>query len=121
MKTIFRRSLIAIDLGAARTRIYIDGKLVLEEPSAITVNKKNGKVVYSGQDVFVLRESPSSSYYKTYRVKDNPEDLWVIRMMLQSFMRRVRWRHLIWRPVIAFAIDLDTTEEVKEALRNMAF
>lgn len=119
MKTFFRRSLIAIDLGAARTRIYIDGKLVLEEPSAITVNKKNGKVVYSGQEVFVLREYPP--YYETYRVKDNPEDLWVIRKMLQSFMRRVRWRHLIWRPVIAFAIDLDTTEEMKDALRNMRF
>ena len=40
---------IAIDLGTANTLIYYNGKMILDEPSIVAVNRRDGKVLCVGR------------------------------------------------------------------------
>ncbi|MFD7949355.1 rod shape-determining protein, partial [Streptomyces sp. NPDC059744] len=45
-----RRCHVAVDLGAARTRVYIKGLgLVVDEPSAAAINTRSGSLIAVGE------------------------------------------------------------------------
>ena len=50
---------VAIDLGTVNTLIYVSGRgIVLEEPSAIAIDRTTGKLAAMGEAADVLADTP---------------------------------------------------------------
>ena len=46
---------LAIDLGTANTLVYMQGRgIVINEPSVIAVNRRNGEVLATGEDAWEM-------------------------------------------------------------------
>ena len=86
---------LAIDLGTANTVIFKDGKVVLDEPSIISINNETGKVVDVG------REALCEHYYGFMHRMISPIRSGAIAdpesagRMLRRFVRKVTGRGLI--------------------------
>ncbi|MGI5287564.1 rod shape-determining protein [Nonomuraea polychroma] len=107
---------LAMDLGAASTRIYVKGKgIVLDEPSAVALDAETGKVLgYGAAAVGVPGETcwPISAGL--------PADGELTRRLLRYFIRRVH-RHPFARPRVVMALPEDSTPIDRAALRDVAF
>ena len=61
----FFRQELAVDLGTANTLIIQDGKIVIDEPSIVAINRKTGEVLAVGNKAMQMHE-------KTHRKHGRP-------------------------------------------------
>ncbi|MFB9200967.1 rod shape-determining protein [Nonomuraea spiralis] len=108
---------LAMDLGAASTRIYAKGKgIVLDEPSAVMRDRETGKVVGYGA------EAADGADGETYwPISDGlPQDGELTRRMIRHFLHKVH-RHPFPRPRLVMAVPDDFTPIERVALRDAGF
>jgi rod shape-determining protein MreB and related proteins len=108
---------LAMDLGAASTRIYAKGKgIVLDEPSAVMRDEQTGKVIGYGA------EAANDTGGRTYWPVSGglPQDGELTRRMIRHFLRQVH-RHPFSRPRLVMALPDDFTPMERVALRDAAF
>lgn len=113
---------IGIDLGTANIRVYIEEKgIVINEPSAIAVNRNTGEMIAVGEearkmmgrapgDIIIvrpLREGVISNYHDTER-------------MLRYFIRKVIGRKGLIKPRILVCVPSGVTEVEQRALIEVA-
>jgi rod shape-determining protein MreB len=107
---------LAMDLGAACTRIYVKGKgIVLDEPSAVARHAETGKVLgYGAAAVDVPGET-------CWPISDGlPADGELTRRLIRYFVRKVHG-HPFARPRLVLALPDGCTRIDRAALRDVAF
>src|ERR1700685_1055538 len=90
---------VAIDLGTVNTLIYVSGRgIVLEEPSAIAIDRNTGKLAAVGEAADVLAGKDPEAIDVVHPLRDGViADLDAATAMLQAFLRRIRLRRGVRR------------------------
>ena len=93
------RAGVAIDLGTVNTLVYVAGRgLLIDEPSAIAVDRATGKVSAVGQAADVLAGKEPRGVEVIHPLRDGVvADLDAAVAMLQGFLRRAGWSPGRWR------------------------
>jgi rod shape-determining protein MreB and related proteins len=94
------RAGVAIDLGTVNTLVCVIGRgLVLEEPSAIAVDRTTGKVAAVGLAADALSGKEPQDIEVVHPLRDGViADLDAAAAMLRAFLRRARLRRSMLRP-----------------------
>jgi rod shape-determining protein MreB and related proteins len=94
------RSGVAIDLGTVNTLVYVPGRgIIIDEPSAIGVDRATGAVVVAGQEADALTGKEAQDIEVLHPLRDGViADLTATAAMLQAFLRRARVRQSFGRP-----------------------
>ncbi|MEV4169929.1 rod shape-determining protein [Nonomuraea sp. NPDC049709] len=109
---------LAIDLGAASTRIYAKRKgIVLDEPSAVMCDGRTGKVIGYGAEAAALGAGGRTCWPVSGGL---PADAELARRMIRHFLRKVHW-HPYARPRLVLALPGDSTPIDRAALRDVAY
>ncbi|MBF8192879.1 rod shape-determining protein [Nonomuraea sp. K274] len=108
---------LAVDLGAASTRIYVKGRgIVLDEPSVVMRDSVTGRILGYGA------EATCGTGGECCRPVSGglPVDGELARRMIRHFLRKVH-RHPFARPRVVMALPDDSTRIERAALRDVAF
>ncbi|MCF6470354.1 rod shape-determining protein [Nonomuraea sp. MG754425] len=109
---------VAVDLGAASTRIYVRRKgIVLDEPSAVMCDGRTGKVIGYGAEAAALGAVGRTHWPVSGGL---PADTELARRMIRHFLRKVHW-HPYARPRLVLALPGDSTPIDRAALRDIAY
>ena len=94
------RAGVAIDLGTVNTLVYVAGRgLVIDEPSAIAIDKASGAVTAVGEVADVLAGKEPQGVNILHPLRDGVvADLDGAVAMLQAFLRRAGLRRGLLRP-----------------------
>ncbi len=94
------RAGVAIDLGTVNTLVYVAGRgLVIDEPSAIAVNRKTGAVTAVGEAADVLTGKEPLGVEVIHPLRDGVvADLDGAVAMLQAFLRQAGLRRSLLKP-----------------------
>ncbi|MGV9380180.1 rod shape-determining protein [Nonomuraea sp. NPDC003707] len=105
---------LAMDLGGSRTRIYVRGKgIVLDEPSAVTIDGRTGKVIGYGAD--------ATGEEICWPVSGGlPADGDLALRMVKHFLSKVHRRPLA-RPRLVMALPDGSTPIERATLRDVAY
>ncbi|MEV0828149.1 rod shape-determining protein [Nonomuraea rubra] len=108
---------LAMDLGAASTRIYVKRKgIVLDEPSVVMCDDRTGKIVGYGAEA--VADSGGRTHWPVSG--GLPADAELARRMIRYFLRKVHW-HPYARPRLVMALPGDSTPMDREALQDIAY
>lgn len=81
---------IAIDLGTANTLIIHKGKVVVDEPSIIAINKRNGKVIAVGKAAMQMHEKTHEDIKTVRPLRDGViADFDAAEKMIKEFIKAV--------------------------------
>jgi len=102
---------IAIDLGTVNTLVYVSGRgIVLEEPSAIAIDRASGGVVAVGDTADALTGKEPQDIDVIHPLRDGViADLDASVAMLQGFLRRVRLRRGVLRGTAVVCVPSGAT------------
>lgn len=110
---------IAIDLGTANTLIFANGRVVLNEPTVIALNRENGQVLAMGEEAFrMIGRTPG------YIVAERPlrrgaiTDFEVTAQYIRLLLERVGVRRRIPRPRALVCVPSAITEVERRALQE---
>jgi rod shape-determining protein MreB and related proteins len=105
------RSGVAIDLGTVNTLVYVVGRgLVVEEPSAIGVNRMTGQVEVVGQAADALTGKEPVNIEVIHPLRDGViADLDATVAMMQAFLRLARLRRVMRRPTAVICLPGEAT------------
>ncbi|HTP14401.1 MAG TPA: rod shape-determining protein MreB [Streptosporangiaceae bacterium] len=120
------RASIAIDLGTVNTLVYVVGRgLVVEEPSAVAVNRATGRVTAVGEPADALAGKEPQYIEVIHPLRDGViTELDGSVAMLQAFLRRARLRRgplrssvVVCAPSGATGVERRSLAAAVEALR----
>ena len=102
---------VAIDLGTVNTLVYVSGRgIVLEEPSAIAIDRETGGVVAVGDTADALTGKEPQDIDVIHPLRDGViADLDASVAMLQGFMRKIRMRRGLLRGSAAVCVPSGAT------------
>src|ERR1700730_4275631 len=105
------RTGVAIDLGTVNTLIHISGRgLVIEEPSAIAIDRETGKVAEVGGAADALAGKDPQDVEITPPLRDVAiADLDAATPMLQAFVRRARLHRRVLRSTAVVCVPSGAT------------
>jgi rod shape-determining protein MreB and related proteins len=102
---------VAIDLGTGNTRISVAGQgLVLEEPSAVAVDRATGRVAAVGQPADALAGKEPVAVEVIYPLRDGViADLEATAAMLHAFLRQAQVHRRPLRPHAVVCVPAGAT------------
>lgn len=105
------RAGVAIDLGTVNTLVYILGRgIVIDEPSAIAMDKETGRVVAVGAEADALADKDPHGVEVLHPLRDGViADLDAAVAMLQAFLRKARLRRGLLRPSAVVCVPSGAT------------
>jgi rod shape-determining protein MreB and related proteins len=112
------RAGVAIDLGTVNTLISIRGRgIVVEEPSAIAVDRSTGRTVAVGRAADALAGKEPRDVEVIHPLREGVvADLDAASAMLQAFLRMARLRRVLLRPTAAVCVPSGATWVERRAL-----
>jgi rod shape-determining protein MreB len=112
------RASVAIDLGTVNTLVSIGGRgIVLEEPSAIAVDRTTGRTVAVGHAADALAGKEPQGIEVVHPLREGViADLDAATAMLQGFLRQSRLRRWLLRPMAAVCVPSGATWVERRAL-----
>jgi rod shape-determining protein MreB len=116
------RAGVAIDLGTVNTLVSLRGRgLVIEEPSAIAVDRATGQAVAVGRAADALTGKAPQGVDVVHPLRDGVvADLEAASAMLQAFLRQARLRRGLLRPVAVVCVPSGATWVERRALAAAA-
>jgi rod shape-determining protein MreB len=117
---------LAIDLGTANTVIISNGKIVVDEPSIIAIDKATGKVIAIGREAMQMHEKTHENIKTIKPLKDGvianyqAAEL-MIRGMIKMVNKDNRWK--IFSPLfhrMVICIPSGITDVEKRAVKDSA-
>jgi rod shape-determining protein MreB len=115
---------LGIDLGTANTLIYAKGQgVVVNEPSVVAINKKNGQILAVGHEAkAMLGKTPPSVIVSRPLQRGIIADFEVTEKMLRYFFEKLHRETtaFIPRPRIIIGVPLDVTEVERKAVGDAA-
>lgn len=105
------RAGVAIDLGTVNTLVYIAGRgIVVDEPSAIALDKETGRAVAIGAEADALADKDPHGVEVVHPLRDGViADLDAAVAMLQAFLRKARLRRGLLRPSAVVCVPSGAT------------
>ncbi len=105
------RAGVAIDLGTVNTLVYVSGRgLVIEEPSAIAINRSNGQISAIGRSADALTDKEPQNIEVVHPLRDGViADLDATVAMLQAFLRMARLRRGLRRTTAVICLPSEAT------------
>jgi rod shape-determining protein MreB len=102
---------VAIDLGTVNTLVYVSGRgIVLDEPSAIAIDRATGRVAAVGHAADALAGKDPEDIDVIHPLRDGViADLEAATAMLQSFLRRARLRRGLLRAAAVVCVPSGAT------------
>ncbi len=102
---------VAIDLGTVNTLVYVSGRgIVLEEPSAIAIERGTGRVAAVGHAADALAGKDPQDIDIIHPLRDGViADLEAATAMLQGFLRRARLRRGLLRAAAVVCVPSGAT------------
>jgi rod shape-determining protein MreB and related proteins len=117
------RSGVAIDLGTVNTLVYVTGRgIVIDEPSAIGIDRASGAVAASGQAADALTGKETQDLEVLHPLRDGViADLDATAAMLQDFLRRANVRRGMGRPHCVICLPGEATEVERQSVVAAAY
>ncbi len=115
---------IAIDLGTANTLIIHNGKVVIDSPSIVAIDRNTGKIIATGKEARLMQGKTHSNIKIIRPLKDGViADFDASEQMIREFIRKIpsikkRWFPPSLRMVIC--IPSGITEVEKRAVKDSA-
>jgi rod shape-determining protein MreB len=112
------RAGVAVDLGTVNTLVHVAGRgLVLEEPSAIALDRDTGRVAAVGQAADALTGKEPQDVEVIHPLRDGViADLDASTAMLQAFLRRARLHRGLLRPSAVVCVPSGATWVERQSL-----
>jgi rod shape-determining protein MreB len=113
---------IAIDLGTANTLIYHNGKMVLDEPSIVAINRKDGKVICVGRQAREMHGKTHESVKTIRPLKDGViADFQAAEQMIKGLIKMANLGGGIFGSLrMLICIPSGITEVEKRAVKDSA-
>jgi len=114
---------IGIDLGTANVLVYVKGKgIVLNEPSAVALSTKDGRVKAVGRSAYdMLGRTPETIEVIKPMSNGVIADYQVTEAMMRHFIGKARGRYFnITRPEVMISIPAGVTSVERRAVRRAA-
>ncbi|MBO4431131.1 MAG: rod shape-determining protein [Bacteroidaceae bacterium] len=114
---------IAMDLGTANTIITCNGKIVVDEPSVVALDKKNNKMIAVGKKAKMMHEKVHEGI-RTCRPLQNGviADFYACEQMMRGLIKMVKTGHHLFTPSLRMVIGVPSgsTEVELRAVRDSA-
>jgi rod shape-determining protein MreB and related proteins len=113
---------LEIDLGTANTVVYLAGKgVVVNEPSVIAKDTRNGRIVAVGQDAKAMVGMTPDAITAIRPLQDGAiADFRMTEALLRYVIQKAICRAHVLRPKMVIAVPLGVTEVEKKAVRDSA-
>lgn len=113
---------LAIDLGAANTRIFVPGRgVALNEPSVIALRERDKQAIAAGRAAKPMIGRASASIRVVRPLHDGViADISAATRMLTIFIRRALAQPTLLRPRLLLCIPAETTPVERRALEEVA-
>ncbi len=119
----FLTSDLAIDLGTANTLILRQGKIVVDEPSIIALDRATGKVIAIGKKAMQMHEKTHENIKTIRPLKDGViADFHAAEQMIRGMIKMIDTGNRIFSPShrMVICIPSGITEVEKRAVRDSA-
>ena len=124
--SLFKPKCLSIDLGTVNTLIYLNGKLVLDEPSVVAIRDEPGSlektVIAVGKEAKYMLGRTPGSIEAIRPMKDGViADFSITKKMLQYFIRQVLSTGLFSpSPDILICVPCGATQVERRAIKESA-
>ena len=114
---------IAMDLGTANTIITINGKVVVDEPSVVALDKKNNKMIAVGHKAKMMYGKEHEGIRTCRPLRDGViADFYACEQMMRGLIKMVNTGHHLFTPSLRMVIGVPSgsTEVELRAVRDSA-
>ena len=114
---------MAVDLGTANTLVYVRGRgIVLDEPSVVAVNTKNGSILAVGAEAKRMIGRTPSHIEAIRPLKDGViADFDVTEKMLRFFIQKVHRRRMLAKPRVIICVPSGITSVEQRAVEEAVY
>lgn len=118
----FFKQELAIDLGTANTLIIQDGKVVVDEPSIVAIDRRTGETIAVGRKAMLMHEKTHEDIKTIRPLKDGViADFQAAESMIESFINMIgTTRRLFSYMKMVICIPSGITEVEKRAVFDSA-
>jgi rod shape-determining protein MreB len=118
----FFKQELAIDLGTANTLIIQDGKIVVDEPSIVAINRINGEVIAAGRRAMQMHEKTHEDIKTIRPLKDGViADFKAAEYMIAGLINMIQGRRRFFTHLkMVICIPSGITEVEKRAVFDSA-
>lgn len=111
---------MAVDLGTANTLVYVRGRgIVLNEPSVVAINRKNGAILAVGSDAKRMIGRTPGHIEAIRPLKDGViADFDVTEKMLRYFIQKVHRRRVLAKPRVVVCVPSGITGVEQRAVEE---
>jgi rod shape-determining protein MreB len=111
---------MAVDLGTANTLVYVRGRgIVLNEPSVVAINRKNGAILAVGSDAKRMIGRTPGHIEAIRPLKDGViADFDVTEKMLRYFIQKVHCRRMLAKPRVVICVPSGITGVEQRAVEE---
>jgi len=116
------RAGVAIDLGTVNTLVWVAGRgLVVDEPSAIAIERATGKVAAAGAVADALADKDPQDVEVIHPLRDGViADLGAAIAMLQAFLRKARVHRALLKSEAVVCVPSGATDVERQSLAAAA-
>ena len=114
---------IAMDLGTANTIITFNGKVVVNEPSVVALDKKTNKMIAVGEKAKMMHEKTNENVYTCRPLRDGViANFYACEQMMRGLIKMVNTGHHLFTPSLRMVIGVPSgsTEVELRAVRDSA-
>ena len=112
---------MGIDLGTATTLVYVNGNIILKEPSVVAFDKETQKVKAIGEEAKrMIGKTPSSIEAIRPLRHGVIADFDITEKMIRYFIKKVHNKKTLMHPRVVIGIPSGITEVERRAVREAA-
>jgi rod shape-determining protein MreB and related proteins len=114
---------LAIDLGTANTLVFARNQgIVVNEPSIVAINNKNGEVIAVGREAKVMLGRTPGNIIAIKPMKDGViADFKITEKMLAYFIQKAHNRRVLVHPRIVIGVPSEITPVERRAVQDSAY
>ena len=114
---------IAMDLGTANTIIITGGKIVVDEPSVVALDRRTDKMIAVGEKAKLMHEKTHENIRTIRPLRDGViADFYACEQMMRGLIKQVNTRNHLFSPSLRMVIGVPSgsTEVELRAVRDSA-
>ena len=114
---------IAMDLGTANTIIITNGKIVVDEPSVVALDRRTDKMIAVGDKAKMMHEKTHENIRTIRPLRDGViADFYACEQMMRGLIKQVNTRNHLFSPSLRMVIGVPSgsTEVELRAVRDSA-
>ena len=114
---------IAMDLGTANTLILNGGKIIVDEPSVVALDRRTDKMIAVGAKAKMMHEKTHDKIRTIRPLRDGViADFYACEQMIRGMIKMVNSRHRLFSPSLRMVIGVPSgsTEVELRAVRDSA-